>query len=331
MRQSHRRRGRPFGPRAERTDPSAVVFDDGPLARDADDAVDPERFFEEDPVLDLRDHQPEGKRDLNKRLISATAVAAVVIAAMVAGPAATAVVIALAVTTSLSELFALLRRRGHHPATPVAMLGAAGAVAASYLRGPAGLQLVVVATSVAVFGWYLAGGSRGSVVTNAGLSFAGFAWIGVFGSYAALLASPATFSGHQGIYYFLGALLCTIAYDTGAYAVGRRFGKRVLAGSISPHKTLEGAFGGTVSSVLMGAVVVSGIPPWTLSQAAALGVVVAVAAPVGDLFESLVKRDLKVKDMSSLLPGHGGMLDRIDALLFVLPATYYLLVAMHAG
>lgn len=293
----------------------------------------------DEPFLDLREPVAPGERpgrrsqraDLNRRLGTASIVAVVAIAAMVIGPVGTAVFVGVAVATATSELFAVLRRRGHHPATPVAMLAGASATAASYLRGPAGLQLVVVAAVVAIFAWYLAGGFRGNTAINAGLTIAGFAWVGMLGSYGALLVSPDSFSGHQGVFYFLGAVLCTIAYDTGAYAVGRRFGRRMLAASISPHKTLEGALGGTVCSVVMGGAIVSAIPPWTVDQASALGVVVAIAAPMGDLFESLVKRDLRVKDMGSLLPGHGGLLDRIDALLFVLPATYYLLVAMHAG
>ncbi len=95
---------------------------------------------------------------------------------------------------------------------------------------------------------------------------------------------------------------------------------------MSPGKTVEGAVGGGLAAVVASWLVlgVIGIFPWGTGSAIALGLVVAVAAPLGDLCESMLKRDLGVKDMGTLLPGHGGLLDRFDALLFALPAVYYL-------
>ena len=111
----------------------------------------------------------------------------------------------------------------------------------------------------------------------------------------------------------------------------RWIGRRPLAPSISPNKTWEGVIGGAAFSIVISAVVVGNIHPWTIGKAALLGLVVAVVAPIGDLCESLLKRDLRLKDMGRLLPGHGGVLDRVDALLFVLPATYYLVRALNMG
>ena len=96
-----------------------------------------------------------------------------------------------------------------------------------------------------------------------------------------------------------------------------------MAPNISPNKTWEGFAGGAVACVLS-AIVVAQIHPWTAGSAIALAVLVAVVAPLGDLAESMVKRDIGVKDMGSILPGHGGVLDRFDAMLFVLPGVYYL-------
>ena len=120
-----------------------------------------------------------------------------------------------------------------------------------------------------------------------------------------------------------------MANDVGALVVGGWMGSRPLAPKISPNKTWEGLLGGAVFSILVSTVAVGAIHPWSASNAALLGVVVAVVAPLGDLCESLLKRDLRLKDMGTLLPGHGGVLDRVDALLFVLPATYYLVRALN--
>ena len=113
--------------------------------------------------------------------------------------------------------------------------------------------------------------------------------------------------------------------------MGRWVGDRQLAPNISSNKTWEGLAGGALASILVSTVIVGAIHPWSAANAALLGVVVAVVAPLGDLCESLLKRDLRLKDMGTILPGHGGVLDRVDALLFVLPATYYLVRALNIG
>jgi len=123
--------------------------------------------------------------------------------------------------------------------------------------------------------------------------------------------------------------LVSIAYDIAALFIGSSIGKRPLAPSISPNKTWEGLIGGSVAAILMAVIVVHLIHPWTLMSSLVLGIVVAIVSPLGDLTESLVKRNLGLKDMGRLLPGHGGMMDRVDGLLFVLPATFYVVQAFH--
>jgi phosphatidate cytidylyltransferase len=112
------------------------------------------------------------------------------------------------------------------------------------------------------------------------------------------------------------------AYDTLAYFAGRAFGRRRIAPSISPGKTIEGTIGATLGTVVVMAFAAPRLGPWDIGQAAILGAAVCVMAPLGDLFESLLKRDLGIKDTGVLLPGHGGALDRIDAILFCAPAVY---------
>lgn len=156
-----------------------------------------------------------------------------------------------------------------------------------------------------------------------------WAWIGLMGGFATLLIAPREFPHRHGLAYLLGAIVATVAYDVGGYAFGSWIGTRRLAPSISPNKTVEGLLGGCFAAVAVSVAVLGHMHPWTVPHALELGVVVAVFAPLGDLAESMLKRDIGVKDMGSILPAHGGMLDRVDALLFVLPATYCLVRLFH--
>ena len=129
--------------------------------------------------------------------------------------------------------------------------------------------------------------------------------------------------------WLLSAILVTFAVDTGAFLVGRAVGTRAMAPSISPGKTWEGSLGGFVAAVVaalaLGLVFDLGIPAW---QQAVIGGVVGVVAQWGDLIESKLKRVADVKDAGSIIPGHGGLLDRLDSLLLALPAVYYLLATV---
>ncbi len=129
--------------------------------------------------------------------------------------------------------------------------------------------------------------------------------------------------------WLLFAIGTTFATDTGAYLVGRAVGSRPMAPSISPGKTWEGSLGGFAAAVaaalVLGAVFDLGIAAW---QQAVIGGVVGVAAQWGDLFESKLKRIADVKDAGSIIPGHGGLLDRLDSMLLALPAVYYMLVTV---
>ncbi len=126
-------------------------------------------------------------------------------------------------------------------------------------------------------------------------------------------------------------LLLTWTSDTGAYAVGRAIGRRKLAPGVSPGKTIEGALGGLALCIVVAILYAHYVlVPWAHlamlpGSAAIFGAVVSIATQLGDLFESLIKRDSGVKDSSHLIPGHGGVLDRIDGLLFALPVAYWLL------
>jgi phosphatidate cytidylyltransferase len=123
----------------------------------------------------------------------------------------------------------------------------------------------------------------------------------------------------------LAIVVVTAAMDIGAYSVGRTWGRTALAPILSPNKSVEGLVGGIAACIGAAAVVGYLIDPFDLKSGLALGAVICLVAPVGDLAESMIKRSLGVKDMGAVLPGHGGILDRVDAFLFVLPAAWVLL------
>jgi phosphatidate cytidylyltransferase len=165
---------------------------------------------------------------------------------------------------------------------------------------------------------------------NVGVTVFGAVYVGLLGSFGALMLAR---WGDDGIGVLLGAVIATVSYDVGGLLVGRTAGKSKLTG-VSPNKTVEGLFGGMIATVVVTVVVVGaiGIAPWDgVRDAFVLGVAAAIAAPLGDLCESMIKRDLGVKDMGSILPGHGGLLDRFDALLFVLPVTYEVARLLNVG
>jgi phosphatidate cytidylyltransferase len=244
----------------------------------------------------------------------------------------TSLVLVLAiVTAAAAELFGALRRAGYRPATLVGLVATVGIGIGAYMKGEAAIPLVLSLVVVFTLLWYLVGVVRDRPTINVGITFVGFMWVGFLGSFAALLLDPRIFPNRHGVALLLGAVVATVAYDIGSFLVGARFGRHHLAPSISPNKTWEGLIGGTLASVLIGAVIVSQISPWSTARGVALGLVVAVVAPLGDLCESLLKRDIGIKDIGWVLPGHGGVLDRVDALLFVVPATYYLVRLINFG
>lgn len=131
--------------------------------------------------------------------------------------------------------------------------------------------------------------------------------------------------GTRGLLFFALPLLATFAADIGGYFFGYFFGKRKLAPEVSPGKTIEGAIGGLIASFLMVMVVTGLAHIWSLPDALIYSLMVASASQLGDLAESLIKRSLGAKDSGNSLPGHGGILDRLDSLLFAVPITYVFL------
>ncbi len=234
---------------------------------------------------------------------------------------ATAVVMACA-----WELFEVFQKGGLRPATLLGLTSCFAMMWGAYARGAPAIILVLFFAFVASMLWYLLKVIHARALLGVGTTMLGVVWVGLLGSFGALMLV----GGADGRMLFVGAIVCTVASDVGGLAVGAFAGRTPIAPDVSPNKTVEGTIGGLVLSVVFGLIVGLTSKVWDQSfiNGLLLGLVVGVIAPIGDLSQSLVKRDLGVKDMSTALPGHGGFLDRFDSLLFALPAVYFLAVSL---
>lgn len=266
-----------------------------------------------------------GGRDIGAAVATGAGLLALFVICYLVAPAALLALSAVVILGCALEAFAMFQRAGFRPATLLGALGSGGAVVAAYWRGSAALPVVLVVVVCASLVWYLVRVVEARPVVNVAVTVFGFAWVGILGSFAGLmLAAP------RGEHLFLGAVIPTVVADLAAWFGGSRFGSHPLAPAISPSKTWEGFAAGGIAALVAGAAIGSQVSPWGgVRHGLELGLVIAVVAPVGDLVQSMIKRDLRLKDSSSLLPGHGGLLDRFDSLLLALPATYFLATVLH--
>ena len=271
------------------------------------------------------------EKDVRKATLTGILAALVVVVIFMAGPIPVAILITAALAAAVAEVYAAFRLAGTRPATLLGVVGSIALGIGAYNRGEAALSLVTILFVFAVFAWFLSTPTKFDMLDGFGVTVMAYIWVAVAGSFAMLLISPVNFKNRHGLAFLIGAIIITVANDTGALFVGRIFGKRKLAPTISSGKTVEGFIGGMISSAIIAAIVLPHIHPWSLTGAILLAILASIVAPLGDLFESLVKRTLGVQDMGEVLPGHGGVLDRIDGLLFVLPLTYYLVHILNIG
>ena len=274
--------------------------------------------------------------ELAKRVASALVGAPIAIACIWYGDAALATLLAIAAGTGAWEFYRMASAVGGAPFARTGIVLSATVplvVHAHFLRlGTPSLTagVLIVLGLLALAAWRR--GVAGHPMLAVATTVLGVLYVGVPVSYAyALRYFDWAVGRGAGAALLLLPVLCTWASDIGAYAAGRLIGGRKLMPSVSPGKTLAGACGGLVASAALAAAYV----PFVLRPVAQLGfapgrallfgVIVSVAAQLGDLVESLLKRDAGIKDSSNLIPGHGGVLDRIDSLLFVLPVSYLLL------
>lgn len=266
------------------------------------------------------ERKPRRRSDLLQRILVAIPLAVATIIFIDLGGLPYALFMIAAGLICMNELYRLLAR--WRPVSIIGFVALVAMVLAARSDGRGGVLLVVVAAVPVVLLAVLVSDAPRPTVAIAGTLF-GIYWIAVAFAHTELLRQLPHGNG-----VMIDVLVGTFVGDTGAYAGGRLFGRRPLAPRASPNKTVEGLVCGMLAAVL--AVFIAGLyQTWlTQGQAFLLGIAVAVMGPLGDMFESVVKRDAGAKDAGTLFGPHGGILDRVDSALFTVVVAYYIWLAV---
>jgi phosphatidate cytidylyltransferase len=258
-------------------------------------------------------------RDLSAAIGVGVLLGALAVAALfVLKPVFLGVVLAVG-TLGISELSQALSTRGIRiPLVPV-LAGSWAVLVGTYVGGTDVLSLAVALTVLACLFWRLGQGQDGFVADVTGGVFV-VSYVAVLGSFVVLMLRHT-----DGAWWVATFIVVTVASDIGGYAAGATLGKHPMAPRISPKKSWEGFAGSVLASLLAGVAMVTLALDGRWEVGLLLGACAACLATLGDLGESIIKRDLGIKDMSSVLPGHGGMMDRLDSLLAVAPVAWLVL------
>jgi phosphatidate cytidylyltransferase len=291
------------------------------------DLFDDEMFEEEPrrperPPREPRKPRRRGSGETAKRVLVALPWIVFAIAITVAGgPVFALAMIGLGIV-AVGEFAGIASR--YRPLVIPAYISVAGLIAAAYLGTSYSVLMVLAASVPLLFLFAARAGYREGATVSLGISLLAVVWIGVPLAHAVFLRELPD----HGAALLIDVLVGTFVADTAAYATGRMFGSHKVAPNLSPNKTIEGLVGGFVIGT-MGFWFAGLYQDWLSGvDALIIGAAVAAMAPVGDLFESLLKRDLGTKDTGTLFGPHGGLLDRLDAVFFTVVVGYYLAVAV---
>ncbi len=266
---------------------------------------------------ELEAEEQRRSSDLAMRVGSAIVLVGMFLGSLLLGGPWFAAFVAIVMIVGLGEFFATVRSRGYVPVALFGFIGLIGAVVGAYVSGPVAVA-GFVAVTVALTGFFFSVVVRRNPLENATITVFGTAWVSLL-AFAVIIGRS-----EQAVALILLVVAVAAFFDTGSYFVGRTFGRRPIAPVVSPKKTIEGLIGGVVFAFGVSALLSTIIEPLDLMASLVFAAIVCILAPLGDAAESVVKRALDTKDMGSILPGHGGILDRVDSLLFVVPAAYYL-------
>lgn len=271
---------------------------------------------------------PFEMRQLGTRVLTAGAGMVAVIAFSLVGGIGFLFVINLIIGFGLFEFYRMMEAKGIRPYKTVGIAAGLGVSWYIYFQGGVFSSLFITLVLVGVMVLELFRRDGELAVFHISTTIFGIFYVAWLGSHIILLRQLGEVApgGDVGGSYVLLTFALVWATDTGAYFVGKAFGRRRLAPRISPKKSFEGAAGGIVLALITAIAARYTFAPYlTLASSVVLGLVAPVMGILGDLVESLIKRDVKIKDTSRALPGHGGMLDRFDSALFIAPLVYYYL------
>jgi len=287
-----------------------------------DDMLEAEPPRRERPPREPRRPRRRGSGETAKRVLVALPWIAFAIAITVAGGEVFALAMIAIGIVALRE-FATIAAR-YRPLLVPAYVAVAGLIVAANFGTAFNVLYVLAATFPLLFAFAAKSSHRDGATVSIGVTLLGILWIGVPLAHAVLLRDLPD----HGAALLIDVLVGTFVADTAAYATGRMFGSHKIAPNLSPNKTVEGLIGGFVIGT-MGFWFAGLYQDWLSGvDALIIGAAVAAVAPIGDLFESLLKRDLGTKDTGTLFGPHGGILDRLDAVFFTVVVGYYLSVAV---
>jgi len=264
-------------------------------------------------------------RDLRAAIGVGVGLGAVVLATLLLSKPSFIALATVGIVLGVYELIDALRAgRIEAPSVPT-LAAAATLMPLAYVAGPEGLAVGFACFCVVILVWRAVQGADRAIRDAAGGIFV-TAYVPLMSGLAALLVSEP-----DGVERIVVFILVTISSDIGGYAVGVMVGRHPMAPSLSPKKSWEGFAGSVASCVLVGVLSVVLLLDGAWWVGVVLGVAVACFATMGDLAESTLKRDLGIKDMGSMLPGHGGLMDRLDSLVMTIPVTFAILTALVAS
>ncbi|OLA78672.1 MAG: hypothetical protein BHW55_00120 [Candidatus Melainabacteria bacterium 35_41] len=263
-------------------------------------------------------------KGLNKnatRMLTGFIMGSIAMVCIMLGGIALLGLLAVVIFFASKEYVKILEHKGFYPSLKIMLASEALLAIITYFDRTEYVALALTLCTFAAFLWVLFRG-RQPYIANVSTTILGFVYCGYFPLHLQLLRDISSEQYNDGLGFVVMMFTAILLTDVGCYYAGTRFGKHKLAPVISPNKTIEGSVGGAICAVT-GALIVGyfiGVE-WYLSVIA--GLICTVFAQIGDLCESLIKRDAGVKDSGNSLPGHGGFLDRTDSFVFTIPVMFY--------
>ncbi|MCM1265061.1 MAG: phosphatidate cytidylyltransferase [Candidatus Gastranaerophilales bacterium] len=265
------------------------------------------------------------------RIITGTILGVIVLMSIIKGGWALFVITLLFILFATREYVAILKNKGFYPSIKVILFADIFFALLAYLNRFNMVSFAVTISSITAFIWVLFNG-RQPYIANVATTILGFIYGGLFPLYLIFLRDIGSTPQYNyllkttgdcvGFGFVMLLFFAVLLTDTGCYYFGTKFGKHKLAPIISPNKTIEGSIGGTLSAIAV-SLLIGHFINLAWYHCVIAGLLIALFSQIGDLCESLIKRDAGVKDSGNTLPGHGGFLDRTDSYVFTLPVLYY--------